>query len=110
MVTSSFVGHILEFIHHFTSLTATEEDLNPVIETAVRYLPMADASVLECLLTNKHPTSEECMKGAFHTVFSGTKETSLSRAVEIVVQMLLTRIAAFRMILLATPEAIFARR
>ena len=46
------------------------------------------------------------MKDAFHSVAYGGLETSLSRVIRIVVQMFVTKIAAFCLMLRVIPETV----
>jgi hypothetical protein len=107
---SSFTDCVSDFIDHFTSLATSKNELSLIMQTALQCLPMEDAMVLESLLGPSPHIKDASMKEAFCSVAFGGMETSVSRVIRIVVQMLLTKIAAFRLILLATPEAVFACR
>jgi len=109
-IISSFTDCIIEFIHHFTSLAVSQKDLNLILQKALQCLPMEDSIVLESLMGPSPQIKDASMKDAFHSVAYGGLETSLSRVIRIVVQMFVTKIAAFRLMLLVTPETVFACR
>ncbi len=109
-IISSFTDCVIEFLHHFTSLAICQKDLNLILQKALQCLPMEDSMVLESLMGPSPQIKDASMKEAFHSVAYGGLETSVSRVITIVVQMLLTEIAAFRLMLLVTPEAVFACR
>jgi len=106
----SFLSCVLDFICRVTSLPANEKELDVIVNSALKYLSLADSALLESLLDSALRIDHQNMNGAFDTIVRGGKDTSLSRIIGINVQMFVTRAASFRIMMLATPEAVFACR
>jgi hypothetical protein len=107
---SSFSGRLCLFIGQATSLNASMKDLEAVINAARQYLPKPDATELENILESTAKKQANYVDEALRKFANGVDETPLSRILAILVQMYITRIASFRLIMLATPEAVFACR
>ena len=105
----SIGGRIAEILCEFTSLTVQDADLNLFFNHAMKHLSDEDTRTLKVMMKNADQFHEKIEDDPC-SASASDKLRSLPTVVEKVIQMYLTWVAASRLFLLATPEAIFANR
>eukprot|EP00978_Attheya_sp_CCMP212_P019243 scaffold53665_cov59-Attheya_sp.AAC.6 len=103
------------FLHFVRTCFAIEDiagKVDTVIGLACKYLPVDDACLLTQILNNEANVSNNAIRQAFFGIMKvgPSQDTFLGRVCARLVQMLLTKVACSSLLMLATPEAIFANR
>jgi len=109
-MTKYFANQLCYFLAQVTTLKPSLEDLEAVLDVGKKFLSREDSAMLLSLLNDNSSIGVLELSAAFNAVALGENETILSRIIGICVQMYITRVASFQLILLATPEAIFSCR
>ena len=105
IITSALVA----FLEQFTSLRNTSDHIDSVVKVAKDAVAVDLAESLTHLLrkeTSEH-TLQECIRSI---LLSSADENQITELFCTLAQMVITRIAAFRLLQVATPEAIFKNR
>jgi hypothetical protein len=98
-----------DFLRQFTSSRDIRRHLEFCVQLCGDILPENLASQLTTIQLESEMNS--CLKQAFQSILDqSTVETQLPLLLVTIVQMTLTRVAAFRLIQVATPESIFINR
>lgn len=103
--SQKFDAILCEFIEQFTSLRNSKDHIDHAILMSKDVLPMELADSLDTLLSREwDPTT---MSEALHPIVSGQAESGIiPKICTMLIEMVLTRAAAFSLIQVATPESI----
>jgi len=104
---------ICDFIEQFTSLHISEQQIEHAIQMAQNSLPIELVDSLDALLSRE--LNAQSMSATLHSIVSGEPEDesedgAIVKICKVLIEMIVTRAAAFRLIQLATPESIFMNR
>lgn len=100
---------LVEFIEKVTSLSHVREHVQKTIASAIQTLPDNLSRQLGYVFqtSNEYHRFQECCQSLLS---NDSDETLIVQLYSVLVQMVLTRVAACRIIQLATPESIFVNR
>jgi hypothetical protein len=104
-----FVDMIASFLQQFTSLPDISGHLDYALNMAQRTMSVDSAGMLKGLM-NKESNPRALQESLRSILAGGSEKTDITNLAETLIQMVVTRAASFRLIQLATPEAIFANR
>jgi len=100
---------LCDFFEQFTSLRNTPQHIRGAITMAEDVLPVDFAEGLTELLSKE--TNGHSFQVSLQSIISGAPdERSITKIFSVLLQMVVTRVATFRLIQLATPELIFSNR
>jgi hypothetical protein len=108
--TNTFSDLLCDLFFEITAQHDITEHVKSVIELASNVLP-ADLSSLLRELTERQAIEADFIQKCLGSLLTGAQdESQMGKLLAMLFQMVTTRIAAFRLMQIATPEAVFSRR